>query len=110
MKDFKQTPKMNAEGSHYCKGGKVKKMAEGGSASSYSPYDPSKEKEIGGNIGTRTFLEESKKGWATKPMDQRLDESWQKRNEAVDEAKREANRGISPENRKKRGGSVKRKK
>ena len=33
MKDFKQTPKMNAEGSHYCKGGKVKKMAEGGSSS-----------------------------------------------------------------------------
>ena len=32
MKDFKQTPKMNAEGSHYCGGGKVKKMAEGGSS------------------------------------------------------------------------------
>ena len=30
MKDFKQTPKMNAQGSHYCGGGKVKKMAVGG--------------------------------------------------------------------------------
>ena len=30
MKDFKQTPKMNASGSHYCGGGKVKKYAEGG--------------------------------------------------------------------------------
>ena len=30
MKDFKQTPKMNAQGSHYCGGGKVKKMAMGG--------------------------------------------------------------------------------
>jgi hypothetical protein len=30
MKDFKQTPKMKAEGSHYCGGGKVKKYADGG--------------------------------------------------------------------------------
>lgn len=29
MKDFKQTTKMKAEGSHYCGGGKIKKMAEG---------------------------------------------------------------------------------
>jgi hypothetical protein len=33
MKDFKQTPKMNAQGSHYCGGGTVKKMADGGSLS-----------------------------------------------------------------------------
>lgn len=30
MKDFKQNTKMNASGSHYCGGGKVKKMADGG--------------------------------------------------------------------------------
>jgi hypothetical protein len=30
MKDFKQTTKMKAEGSHYCGGGKVKKYADGG--------------------------------------------------------------------------------
>jgi hypothetical protein len=30
MKDFKQTTKMKAQGSHYCGGGKVKKYAEGG--------------------------------------------------------------------------------
>jgi hypothetical protein len=95
MKDFKKLPKMAC-------GGKVKKMAEGGS-SSYSPYDPSKETEIGGNIGTRTFVEEAKKGWATKPMQQRLDEAYQKSTEARDEAKREASRGIKPENRKKGG-------
>ena len=106
---FKQNTKMKAEGSHYCKGGNVKRMAEGGSTS-YSPYDPKKETEVGGNIGTRTFVEEAKKGWATKPMQQRLDEAYQKSTEARDEAKREASRGISPENRKKRGGSVKRKK
>jgi hypothetical protein len=29
MKDFKQTTKMKAEGSHYCSGGKVKKYAGG---------------------------------------------------------------------------------
>ena len=33
MKDFKQTLKMKAEGSHYCGGGKVKKMNTGGTAS-----------------------------------------------------------------------------
>jgi len=32
MKDFKQTAKMKAEGSHYCGGGKVKKYADGGVA------------------------------------------------------------------------------
>jgi hypothetical protein len=31
MEDFKQTPKMSAQGSHYCGGGKVKKYAEGSS-------------------------------------------------------------------------------
>ena len=30
MKDFKQNTKMNANGSHYCGGGKVKNYAEGG--------------------------------------------------------------------------------
>ena len=30
MKDFKQNTKMSCEGSHYKKGGKVKKMADGG--------------------------------------------------------------------------------
>ena len=30
MKDFKQTTKMSAQGSHYCGGGKVKKYADGG--------------------------------------------------------------------------------
>ena len=33
MKDFKQNTKMSCEGSHYKKGGKVKKMADGGSSS-----------------------------------------------------------------------------
>lgn len=31
MKEFKQTPKMHAEGKHYCGGKSVKKMATGGS-------------------------------------------------------------------------------
>jgi hypothetical protein len=30
MKDFKQNSKMSASGSHYCGGGNVKKMADGG--------------------------------------------------------------------------------
>lgn len=36
MKDFKQNTKMSATGSHYCGGGKVRKMAEGGDL----PYMP----------------------------------------------------------------------
>jgi hypothetical protein len=35
MKDFKQTTKMNAQGSHYKCGGKVKKLADGGGVQSY---------------------------------------------------------------------------
>ena len=39
MKDFKQVPKMKAEGSHYKFGGKVKKFEDGGSVSDESVFE-----------------------------------------------------------------------
>ena len=112
MKDFKQTPKMNAEGSHYCKGGKVKKMQTGGSTSDFADYNaPSAESEIGQKIGLaassnaeqkyRTDNGLSKSNMASSRAGQKAYD------EAQNEARRESTRGIQT---KKRGGSVKRKK
>lgn len=110
MKDFKQTPKMNAEGSHYCKGGKVKKMAEGGSTDSGYSFDKNDYHNMGAktpigaqvaknvlnNTLTRIEPEETKRNRVA-----------QYRDEADSEVQREHTRGIQT---KKRGGSVKRKK
>ena len=86
MKDFKKLPKMAC-------GGKVKKYEGGGG--------------VGDTMQNRVFYKEAGKDVLTKPRDERQKLAHQKASEAQDEVIREANRGISPENRKKRGGKVK---
>jgi len=79
------------------KGGKVKKFEAGGMASD----------GIGDVMSNRTFYKEANKDMLTKPKDERQKLAHQKADEARDEVRRESNRGISPENRKATGGSVK---
>ena len=104
MKDFKQNTKMACEGSHYQAGGsvgsKIKDYVIDKEASNIAWNSPSPLHNSAENI--KRYKSEIEPGL--------IDKLSKKANEAQDEAQRESTRGISPENRKKRGGSVKRKK
>ena len=98
MKDFKKLPKMQC-------GGKVKKYQNGGGI--IVEHEPQVGDKIGMAAGDKAAKEYSSKrsNWPLSPKKAAyayLDAAV----EAQDEARREANRGISPENRKKRGGKI----
>ena len=119
MKDFKQTPKMNAEGSHYKTGGKVKKMSVGGSSGPDYNTNESDRFVRGANAANSWVSNLANKGTSDainidtygKPSNSRQVDSAKFVGKALDEADnekiREHSRGIQT---KKRGGSVKRKK
>lgn len=107
---FKQTPKMKAEGSHYCKGGKVKKMADGGSTDGGYSFDKNDYHNMGAKtpIGAQVAKNVYNGTWLkNEPKETTYARIAQYRDEADSEVQREHTRGIQT---KKRGGSVKRKK
>jgi hypothetical protein len=59
MKDFKQTTKMKAQGSHYCGGGKVKKYADGGDVETQTAQGQNK--NIGDDVRARAMAAMAKR-------------------------------------------------
>jgi len=107
---------MMCEGGHYKKGGKVKRYENGGKVSFEDAATVAMSKDSSGRptygaktpIGTVAAQKSYDENWMKKESrDDTFDRIIKARDEADDEASREANRGISPANRKKRGGKVK---
>lgn len=99
---FKQTPKMKAEGKHYCGGGKVKKYETGGEVTGYMG-----KRYIGPSV--RKQLDDQEK--AAKPESDKAQDRF---NKAMDEVTKRTQPNMANMNPMgdtyKRGGSVKRKK
>jgi len=100
MKDFKKMPKMAC-------GGGVKKYETGGSVLKDSYLAPAAPEGLKQAAAKKAFKEYSgdRKNWPLNPKEAAI-RSVDAADEAEDEAKRESTRGIGPENRKKRGGKV----
>ena len=111
MKDFKKMPKMAC-------GGKVKKYKNGSDVRDSSRMSDDYQAAILGSahaktpIGKRAYQSALESHWDNKQIGtvDIYDKSFTARDEADAEAQRESTRGISPENRKKRGGKVTKKK
>ena len=111
MKDFKKMPKMAC-------GGGVNKYDDGGAVRDSSRWSDDYQAAILGSahaktpIGKRAHQKAVESDWGNKKVStvDIYDKAFTARDEADAEAQRESTRGISPENRKKRGGKVTKKK
>lgn len=107
MKDFKTLPKMKC-------GGKVKKYDDGGAVRDSSRWSDDYQAALLGSAHAKTPIGRSahqkalESDWDNKKVStvDIYNKAFAARDEADAEARREANRGISPANRKKRGGKV----
>ena len=112
MKDFKKMPKMAC-------GGGINKYDDGGKVSFQDAAAVAMSKDSSGRptygaktpIGSAAAQKSYDKNWMKKESaDETFARTIQARDEADAETQRESTRGISPANRKKRGGKVTKKK